>query len=131
MLEKLYKDLQYNSVILYTKAKSISWIGKERMLLCIVLCTQQTWENLRFIVSNLARPGSSKSQNRPRPDSPGFLPPCPVWVFYYTSGAWNVRCCNGGYQDDFCLIASACLITRMKAFFKKVYFGPGGGGTHL
>lgn len=56
----LYKHPQCNSMTLYTQAKSISWTGREQTLLCVLLCTQRSWENLRFIVSKLFRPGSSK-----------------------------------------------------------------------
>lgn len=85
----LHKHPQCNSMTLYTQAKSISWTGREQTLLCVLLCAQQSWENLRFIVSKLLRPGSSKRQGRSRLDSSGLLPPCLVWVLYYTSVAWN------------------------------------------
>lgn len=85
----LHKHPQCNSMTLYTQAKSISWTGREQTLLCVLLCTQQSWENLRFIVSKLLRPGSSKRKGRSRLDSSGLLPPCLVWALCYTSVAWN------------------------------------------
>lgn len=80
-----------NSMTLYTQAKSVSWRGKEQTLLCVLLCTQRFWENLRFIVSKLLRPGSPKRQVRSRSDSSGLLPPCLVWVLYCTSVDWNEK----------------------------------------